>query len=216
MYVFLRNKFWQLTFAVAVTLLGSPLVSTAQDTSPANDMSWPTFLGPNQDGKSSQKDILKDWSDGKLKLLWQYETGKGYCIGSVADGKFYHFGLYEDQTRLTCLDCTSGVADWTFKYKSKYDDLYGFDAGPRATPIVDGNHVYIYGVEGQLHCLDKTNGEVVWKKDLNKQFGVIQNFFGVASSPTIFEDLIIVMVGGSPEESKNCLLYTSPSPRDRG
>ena len=203
MYVLLRSKFWQLTFAVAVILLGSPLVLTAQDTSPANDMSsWPTFLGPNQDGKSNQKNILKDWSGGKLKLLWQHETGKGYGIGSVADGKFYHFGLYDDQTRLTCLDCTSGIADWTFKYKSNYDDLYGFDAGPRATPIIDGDHVYTYGVEGQLHCLDKTNGQVVWKKDLNKQFGVIQNFFGVASSPTIFENLIIVMVGGSPEESQ--------------
>ena len=202
MYVLLRNKFWQLAFAVAMILLGWPLVLTAQDTTPANDTSWPTFLGPNQDGKSSQKNILKDWSDGKLKLLWQHETGKGYGIGSVADGKFYHFGLYGKQTRLTCLDCTSGIADWTFKYESNYDDLYGYDAGPRATPIIDGDHVYTYGVEGQLHCLDKSDGQVVWKKDLNKQFGVIQNFFGVASSPTIFEDLIIVMVGGSPEESK--------------
>ena len=131
----------------------------------------------NRDGKSSQKNILKDWSDGKLKLLWQHETGKGYGIGSVADGKFYHFDLYGKQTRLTCLDCTSGIADWTFKYESNYDDLYGYDAGPRATPIIDGDHVYTYGVEGQLHCLDKSDGQVVWKKDLNKQFGVIQNYF---------------------------------------
>ena len=53
-----------------------------------------------------------------------------------------------------------------------------------------------------LHCLDANNGNVVWKKDLNEQFGVIQNFFGIASTPTVFEDLIIVMVGGSPAESQ--------------
>ena len=53
-----------------------------------------------------------------------------------------------------------------------------------------------------LHCLDAGNGDVVWKKDINEEFGVIQNFFGIASTPTVYEDLILVMVGGSPEESK--------------
>ena len=68
--------------------------------------------------------------------------------------------------------------------------------------MIDGNRVFIYGVEGMLHCLDASNGNVVWKKDVNQQFGVIQNFFGIASTPTVFEDLIIVMVGGSPAESQ--------------
>ena len=81
MYVLLRNKFWQSAFAVAMILLGSPLMLAAQVATPANDTSWPTFLGPSQDGKSNQKNILKDWSGGKLKLLWQHETGKGYGIG---------------------------------------------------------------------------------------------------------------------------------------
>lgn len=203
MFNFLSIKFSSLVAGLAVTMLvGWPLELVAQENKPSPDTSWPTFLGPSQDGKSSQRNILKDWSGGKLKLLWQHETGQGYGNGSVADGKFYHFGLYGDQTRLTCLDCDSGTADWTFNYDAKYEDLYGYDSGPRATPIVDGDRVYIYGVAGQLHCLDKSNGDVVWKKDLNKQFGVIQNFFGVASSPTIFKNLIIVMVGGSPEESK--------------
>ncbi len=203
MSVFFSSKFWKRPLSAAIILLlGWPLALPAQETPPSTDSSWPTFLGPTQDGKSNQKNILKDWSSGKLKLLWQHETGKGYGIGSAANGKFYHFGLYGDKTRLTCLDCESGKADWTFDYVADYDDLYGFDAGPRATPVIDDNRVYIYGVAGQLHCLDISNGDIVWKKDLNKQFGVIQNFFGVASSPTIFEDLIIVMVGGSPEESK--------------
>ena len=202
MYVLLRNKSWQLTFAATVIFLAWPVALTAQEATPSSDQSWPRFLGPNQDGKSNQKNILKDWSDGKLKLLWQHETGKGYGIGSAAEGKFFHFGLYDDKMQLTCLDCDSGKTVWKFDYDSNYKDLYGYDNGPRASPVIDGNHVYVYGVAGWLHCLNKQNGKLVWKKNLNQQFGVIQNFFGVASSPTIFEDLIIVMVGGSPEESK--------------
>jgi len=201
MYFFLNTKLWR--FAMSCTFLLAfawPDGLLAQDDSAKPiDSSWPTFLGPNQDGKSNLKEIRKDWSDGKLELLWQHKTGQGYGIGSAADGKFYQFGLYDDQTRLTCLDCESGKPVWTFDYKSNYDDLYGYDSGPRASPVIDGDRVYIYGVEGMLHCLDTGNGKVVWKKDLNKQFGVIQNFFGIASTPTVFESLLIVMVGGSPE-----------------
>ena len=201
---FLITKLWHLTASGLFFLaLGLPVGLLAQnDTAKSVDSSWPTFLGPNQDGKSNLKNVRKDWSGGKLKLLWQHEAGQGYGLGSVADGKFFQFGRYDDKTRLTCLDCDSGKTVWTYEYISNYKDLYGYDSGPRSTPVVDGDRVYIYGVEGVLHCLKTGTGEVVWKKDLNKQFGVIQNFFGVASTPTVFEGLIIVMVGGSPEESK--------------
>ena len=204
MYISLTTKPWQ--FVLGCTFffaLGLPVGLLAQDNSAKPiDSSWPRFLGPNQDGKSNLQNIRKDWSGGKLKLLWQHETGQGYGIGAESDGKFYQFGLYDNKTRLTCLDCDSGKTVWTFDYKSDYKDLYGYDSGPRSSPVIDQNHVYIYGVEGMLHCLDATNGDVIWKKNLNEEFGVIQNFFGIASSPTIFEDLIVVMVGGSPEESK--------------
>ena len=204
MYFFLSTK--RARFALSSLIFVAfawPASAFAQDDSAKPvDSSWPTFLGPNQNGKSPLKNIRTDWSGGKLELLWQHETGQGYGIGSEANGKFYQFGLYDDTTRLSCLDCDSGKTVWKFDYQSDYKDLYGYDSGPRSSPVIDGNHVYIYGVEGMLHCLDAGTGAVVWKKNLNKQFGVIQNFFGIASTPTVYENLIIVMVGGSPEESQ--------------
>ena len=53
-----------------------------------------------------------------------------------------------------------------------------------------------------LHCFDTKDGSVVWKLDTNKKFGVVQNFFGVGSSPLIVGDDLIVMVGGSPESDQ--------------
>ena len=58
------------------------------------------------------------------------KQGQGYGIGSAANGKFYQFGLYDDKTRLTCLDSDSGTTVWEFDYDSDYKDLYGYDSGP--------------------------------------------------------------------------------------
>lgn len=163
---------------------------------------WPKFLGPSGDGKSTEKNILTDWTNGKLQLRWKIETGEGYAMGSVAKGRFYHFGRVKGQANLRCFDAVTGSEQWEFAYDSEYRDLYGYDSGPRTSPIIEDGLVYIYGVEGMLHCLDALSGKVVWKQNLNERFGVIQNFFGVASTPVIYEELILVMVGGSPEESR--------------
>ena len=163
---------------------------------------WPAFRGLSGDGKSSETGILKDWTDGKLKAVWTRETGAGYGMGSVAEGRFYHFGLIDSKATLICVNAQTGKDIWKFAYDSDYDDLYGYDSGPRASPVISDGRVYIYGVEGHLHCLDAYSGELIWDVNLNERFGVIQNFFGVASTPIVYENLILVMVGGSPDESK--------------
>ena len=163
---------------------------------------WPTFLGASGESTSTETGILKDWSGGKLKLVWKIETGDGYGMGSVVDGRFYHFGKIDDKATLLCLNAETGKELWKFTYESDYEDLFGYDSGPRASPVVQDGFVYIYGVEGRLHCLNAITGEEIWDVDLNQKFGVVQNFFGVASTPVIFEDLIIVMVGGSPGKAK--------------
>ena len=163
---------------------------------------WPTFLGPTADGKSTETGILKDWTDGNLKVVWRKELGEGYGMGTVSAGRYFHSDRHEEMARVRCFNAETGEEIWTFEHESNYNDLYGYDKGPRASPVVDGDYVYIFGVEGMLHCLVASTGKIVWKKNTSEQFGVIQNFFGVASTPVVFEDLLLVIVGGSPEESK--------------
>ena len=67
---------------------------------------------------------------------------------------------------------------------------------------MDGNRVYILGVEGMLHCLRLADGAVLWKCDTARQFGVVQNFFGVGSTPIVEGDLLIAVIGGSPAEDQ--------------
>ena len=83
-----------------------------------------------------------------------------------------------------------------------YDDMFGYNNGPRCSPIVDGDRVYVYGVTGQLSCVRAATGEPLWTKNLNDEYGVVPNFFGVASNPCVHDDLLLVMVGGSTEATR--------------
>jgi outer membrane protein assembly factor BamB len=79
--------------------------------------------------------------------------------------------------------------------------MLGYNNGPRATPVVDGPHVYTYSAEGILQCVRVADGEPVWRLDTMREFHVVKNFFGVGSTPLVWSDLLIVNVGGSPADS---------------
>ena len=169
---------------------------------------WPVFLGPTGDSKSPEKGLILPWPKTGPRIVWETELGISYGIGSVASGRFFQFDRFDKRqgdagiARLRCLNAETGEQIWAFEYKTGYRDHYGYNGGPRCSPIVDGNRVYIYGAGGWLHCLRANDGKLVWKLDTMKQFGIVQNFFGVGSNPVIEKGLIIVMVGGSPKSDQ--------------
>lgn len=177
---------------------------------------WPTFLGPTGDSKSPETGIVTKWPKAGPKIVWQRELGQagpgekrvdprfsgiGYGIGSVSQGRFYQFDRSGNKARCFCLNAETGEELWKFEYPSVYEDKYGYDGGPRCSPVIDGNRVYVFGVEGMLHCLNATTGKLIWKLDTNRSFGVVQNYFGVGSTPVVEGDLLIAMIGGSPPEA---------------
>ena len=118
-------------------------------------------------------------------------------------GRFFQFDRDGDQARLTCLDARTGKLLWKFEYPTDYEDRVGYNNGPRSSPVIDDDRVYLFGAEGMLHCVRADDGKLLWKVDTAKQFGVVQNFFGVGSTPVVYGDLLLVMVGGSPAESQD-------------
>jgi len=160
---------------------------------------WPAFLGPTGDGKSPEKGL--HWPPEGPRKVWQRDLGESYGICSVYRGRVYQFDRSGNKAVLYCLNSETGKERWKFEYVSPYDDMYGYGPGPRCSPVLDGDRVYIYGVEGLLHCLGAADGKEIWKKHTVQEFGVIQNFFGVGSTPVVEGDLLIVLVGGSPPGS---------------
>lgn len=162
---------------------------------------WPLFLGPTGDSKSTEKGILRKWPAAGPRIVWQRPLGEGYGIGSACAGRFYQADRDGKNARLVCLNAETGAELWKHEYPTDYSDIIGYDGGPRCSPIIDGDRVYMFGAEGMLHCYNAASGDVVWKIDTAKDFSVVQNFFGVGSTPVIEGDLLITMIGGSPEGS---------------
>lgn len=163
---------------------------------------WPAFLGPTGDGKSTETGFFVDGRVRGAKVLWHREIGSGYAMPSVSRGRLFQFSRYGDRNRLECLRAETAEALWDFDYPTAYEDLYGYEGGPRCCPVVDDDRVYIMGAEGVLHCLSVLDGSVIWKVDTAQEFGVVQNFFGVGSTPAVEGDLLIANIGGSPAESR--------------
>lgn len=192
-----------IAICLALFVATGPAACADKEARQSRGSDWPCFLGPTGDSKSSERGILTKWPAEGPPLLWQLELGTGYCMPTVADGRLYQFDRTGDHERLRSLDRRTGKLVWKFEYDSQFQDLYGYDNGPRASPVVDGDRVYIFGAEGMLHCLSTADGKPLWKIDTAERFGVIQNFFGVGATPVVEDDLLIVPIGGSPPESKN-------------
>jgi outer membrane protein assembly factor BamB len=164
---------------------------------------WPGFLGPTGDSVSAEKGLLVPWPRQGPRIVWHKTVGSGYAVPSISRGRLFLFDRLRNRARLRCWKTETAEPLWTFEYPSDYRDLYGYNGGPRCCPVVDGNRVYIYGAEGMLYCVRVTDGKPVWKVDTKEAFGVVQNFFGVGSTPVVEGDLLLVQVGGSPKGSDN-------------
>ena len=163
---------------------------------------WPYFLGPSQDGHSPERGILTRWGPRGLRVVWHRRLGTSYGAPTVARGRLLQFDRFGDRARLYCLHAETGQELWRYEYPTDYEDLYGYNNGPRCSPITDGQQVYAYGAEGVLVCCRLDDGRRVWQRNLQEEFGVVQNFFGVGSNPVVAGDLLLVMVGGSPPASR--------------
>ena len=158
---------------------------------------WPRFLGPTGDGKSSER-IRTAWP---LPIRWHKKIGEGYSMPSVAEGRLAVFDRHGDKARLASWRSETGEELGRSEYRSVYEDYYDYSKGPRTTPVVDDGRVYTFGVEGMLRAHRAVDGELLWQIDTTAEYGVVKNFFGVGSTPVIEGDLLIVPIGGSPEDS---------------
>ena len=110
-------------------------------------------------------------SDG-LSLSWRVPINDGYARPAVAGGRVFVFDArpvdpngMEMIERILCLDEETGGTLWSHEWAADYAGLQPpYTIGPRATPTVDGDRVYVQGAKGQLVALDVGTGDVLWSK----------------------------------------------------
>ncbi len=185
----------------ALSLVGLPSIAVAGD--------WPQWMGPTRDGVIHEE-IIEQFPEQGLKILWRTPIAGGYAGPAVAAGKVFvpdfqasagkafndpgTRAKLKGTERLLCLDATNGQVLWKDQIPCDYSISY--PAGPRCTPTVDGELVYMLGAQGDLRCLKVKDGSLVWKRNLSTDLNAPVPLWGHSAHPLVDGPRLICMVGG--------------------
>jgi outer membrane protein assembly factor BamB len=156
---------------------------------------WPQLRGPNRDGISRETGLLRSWPAGGPKTLWKVPIGEGFSHIAVAKGRLFTMYGQGDNDFAAAYNAETGRPLWRVPLGRKYISDQG--NGPRSTPVVDGDTVYVLSGRGQLAALKAADGKKVWEHDLQQELGAEPPQWGISTSPLIEGNLLLVDVGGS-------------------
>jgi outer membrane protein assembly factor BamB len=158
---------------------------------------WPQILGPNRNGIYTGPPIVPSFPRSGPPLIWKRDVGAGFAGPAVVGDRLILFHRVNNKETVEAMDALSGKTIWTFDYPTSYRDDFGFDEGPRAIPVIAGGRVFTHGADGMLHGIDFATGKMLWSIDTRKVFEAPKGYFGVASSPVIDGNRVLVNVGGT-------------------
>ncbi len=188
---------------------GSQAISPAGSTGSAADVTppvrriggdYPQFQGPNRDGTLSGPDLARDWQADPPEELWRQPIGPAWSGFAVAGSAAFTQEQRGDEELVTCYDLVSGQLIWSHADRAHYATTIAGE-GPRATPTVTADCVYTEGATGVLNCLDRGTGKVVWSKNIVMENKARENDWGMAGSPLVLGDRVIVSAGGPDNRS---------------
>ena len=170
------------------TLLLSVLPVVADD--------WTQWRGPNRTDRSNEKGLLKTWPEKGPRLVWTFDNaGSGYSGPAIVGNRLYTMGTRDNSECVLALAADSGKEVWVCQIGTIFTDGHG--DGPRATPTVDGEMIYVIGGQSDLVCLEAATGKKVWSKNLKGDFGgVLMSNWGYCESPLIDGDKVVCTPGG--------------------
>ena len=194
-------RFAALTFAL-VTIVSLP----------ARAGDWPQWRGPQRTGHAPANTPALSALPKEFKPLWKIPVGGGFSAPVVAGDKLIYLDERDGKELAHALDAASGKELWSVDYAESFADEWG--AGPRATPILDGDRLYAQACNGEFRCLNLADGKTVWQASFEKDFGV--KFLGSKAnegtasrrgnngSGVIDGDRLVLPVGGTSGASLVC------------
>jgi outer membrane protein assembly factor BamB len=164
---------------------------------------WPEWRGKGRIGVWNESGILDRFPEKGLTALWRTPIHAGFAGPAVAAGRVFVTDFESSAgprgtERILCLDEKSGKILWTHAWDVNYGKV-SYPIGPRATPTVDGDRVYVLGTTGMLFCLNAKTGDVVWQKDYQKDYGMQMPMWGITGAPLVDGNRLIAIVGGQPD-----------------
>ena len=180
--------------SVVVAVVASLWVSLAV----AED--WPEMQGKGRTSQWNETGVLRKFPEGGLKFTWRVSVGGGFSGPAVAEGRVFVSDYVKDERggdeRVHCLNEQTGETLWM--YENRKVSYQGFDyaTGPRATPTVDGDRVFVLGAAGDLYCLGVADGKLLWHVNLPERCKARPPMWGFAPAPIVYGDRVICAVNG--------------------
>lgn len=162
---------------------------------------WPQILGPHRDGRAEGESLADSWPASGPKILWERPVGRGYAGVAVVGEQGVVFHRVENEEVVEAFDAKTGKSGWKFAIPTSYVSGISPDDGPRCVPIIHGDRVIAFGVQGNLACLRLADGAKIWTRDTHAEFRAGEGYFGAGSSPIVEGDKVIVNVGGAKTEA---------------
>jgi outer membrane protein assembly factor BamB len=147
--------------------------------------------------------LLRQWPEKGPPVLWRAPIQIGWSCPSIAgDDVVLIMADFVEPTpnrqteSIVCLDAATGKQRWKYDYKVSYHYCEWWQGGPRGTPTITDKHVYTLGIMGQLTCVDRKTGALVWQLDLEKE-GIcslkkMTDVKGYAQSPVVVNGKVIL------------------------
>lgn len=185
------------TSACAVRFVLAWMTAATASLAVAED--WPQWRGPTRDGVWRETGLMTKFPAATLPAKWSMPIGSGYSGPTVAAGRvFVTDRLVEPKQveRVHCFDEATGKSIWSHSYDCEYKGI-GYDAGPRASVTIDRGVAYALGAMGHFFAFAADSGQILWQHDLNAEYAIRMPIWGIAASPLVYENLVIVHIGGS-------------------
>lgn len=198
----IRSEIYRLSVFILVVANGFLLIE-AMAGEKNDKYNWPRFRGPEGTGISKEEGLLERWPEGGPEELWRIPIGVGYSGMAVSDKRVYLLDSDEDSEFLLCLDAKNGERLWQRRAGPLYTGGYGYGAGPRSTPTIDGEVVYALTASGNLVAASASDGKILWSLDLKNEFGFREPeyWWGYCMSPFIEGELLLLQAGGTGNNS---------------
>lgn len=187
----LRQLVIQVSLAIAVVSLHAERAAAQAEAKGE----WPQFLGPQRNGISSETGLLDRWPDDGPKETWRVPGGVGSSGLAISRGRVLTLVQRGGKQWVIALDAKSGESIWKTVLAPEYTNAMG--NGPRATPTIAGDLVFVFTGEGILSAHSFEDGKHVWSHHVVKELSGKEVAYGMACSPLVVGEQVIVMVGAS-------------------
>ncbi|OFW01443.1 MAG: hypothetical protein A3I61_14860 [Acidobacteria bacterium RIFCSPLOWO2_02_FULL_68_18] len=156
---------------------------------------WTDFRGPFRDGQYRQRAVRTAWPAGGLTPIWKQPVGGGYASFVIARGRAFTIEQRGPQEVVAAYELATGRELWTSGWNAEFRESLGGD-GPRATPTWADGVVFALGAAGELRALEETAGRTVWRTNMLEENGATNLDWGMAASPLVVEQTVVVLPGG--------------------